>query len=83
MLCVFFQSSVLPFIPAVVEVCVNVVETKGLDKHMIYLKPGSRSDVRALIDRVNRGPDEFRIQVFLLCTFTRILRKLQCLNVSC
>lgn len=66
MLCIVFQSSVSPFVPAVVELCVNVVESKGLDMFHIYQIPGTKHVVSELVQNVNGGLDKINLQVFLL-----------------
>jgi hypothetical protein len=65
-LCIVFQSSVSPFVPAVVELCVNVVESKGLDMFHIYRIPGTRHFVSELVENVNGGLDKINLEVFIL-----------------
>jgi hypothetical protein len=54
------------FVPAIVEVCVKVVELNGLNVQGIHRKPGSYKALSALKMRVKRRLDINSIKVYLL-----------------
>ncbi|GIY46313.1 hypothetical protein CEXT_253061 [Caerostris extrusa] len=45
-------------IPLIVELCVQIVETRGLDTVGIYRVPGNNASVSVLTDLVNQGIDD-------------------------
>ncbi|GFT15370.1 rho GTPase-activating protein 21 [Nephila pilipes] len=45
-------------IPLIVEICVQIVETRGLDTVGIYRVPGNNASVSVLTDLVNQGIDD-------------------------
>ncbi|XP_018896404.2 rho GTPase-activating protein 23 isoform X10 [Bemisia tabaci] len=50
-------STFSEFVPLLVELCTNIVETKGLEIIGIYRVPGNTSAVTSLTEAVNRGLD--------------------------
>jgi hypothetical protein len=41
----------------IVELCVDIIEARGLDHEGIYRKPGSIVEIKALSDYLNHGFD--------------------------
>lgn len=51
----YFQSKDNEFLPHIVDICTNIVETKGLSVVGIYRIPGNKAAISELKDQVNKN----------------------------
>lgn len=62
--CIFTYlfSFIRQHVPLIVELCVQIVESRGLDVVGIYRVPGNNASVSVLTDMVNQGIDDIVLQ---------------------